>query len=141
MTKTEAMAFTRKQWREIIPQGRNTPGHHFFNLIYGPNAVGGSWLFKDIKSNSAFLFDIFLNPTWRGKGLGKKSLEALEEFASSKGARTLELNVFASNTELGGFTTHSDLHPWGLIWSNLLMSAQHGRIRRLEHAGCGPQVV
>ena len=45
-----------------------------------------------------FILDFILDKAQRGKGYGKSSLLALEEFAKGMGLETLMLNVFTQNT-------------------------------------------
>ncbi len=98
LSEDEALAFTQKQWGSFIPQGQTSPGHHFFNLTpSGQAPIGTSWLFVDTAAQTAFIFELYLNPDARGQGIGRLALNALERFAREAGARTLGLNVFATN--------------------------------------------
>lgn len=99
LSESEAIEFTQSQWRSILPSGRSSLGHFFFNLL-NPDSetqVGAAWLFIDQQSHSSFIYELFLEPEFRGKGLGRASLQALEDYAKSNQSRTLGLNVFAWN--------------------------------------------
>ncbi len=99
LSEDEAIQFTQTQWASFLPQGQSTEGHFFFDLIDESNGVrvGASWLFVDQTMRSSFIFELYLEPDSRGKGLGKSALRALEDFAKTNGAKTLGLNVFATN--------------------------------------------
>jgi diamine N-acetyltransferase len=47
----------------------------------------------------AFITDLYLEPEFRGKGLGQKTLERVGEFCRSSGVRALELQVERDNVE------------------------------------------
>jgi GNAT superfamily N-acetyltransferase len=99
LSEEEAIEFTQNQWSSFLPDGRTTEGHFFFDLINSSDnsSTGVSWLFINKGNRSSFIFELFLAPELRGMGLGKSALRVLEDFAKSQGARTLGLNVFASN--------------------------------------------
>lgn len=99
LSEQKAKEFTQDQWATFLPEGQTTEGHFFFKLITASDnmQIGESWLFINYSNQSAYIFELFLEANLRGKGLGKSSLYALEQFAKSEGANTLGLNVFATN--------------------------------------------
>lgn len=100
LSKEKAIEFTHEQWASLLPEGQSTEGHYFFELINhaGGSNIGVSWLFVSPTNRSSFIFELFLEPASRGLGLGKAVLLALEDFAKASGAKTLGLNVFATNS-------------------------------------------
>jgi GNAT superfamily N-acetyltransferase len=98
-TKAEAKAFTKTEWKTLLPNGIDTPGHFFLEILNGnpESSLGTTWLFIDYDVNGAFIFDVCLTESSRGKGMGRPTLTAIESFARSEGARSLGLNVFADN--------------------------------------------
>ena len=46
----------------------------------------------------AYVSDLFVSAAYRGRGLGRALLERAEEYASAKGATTLNIGVLADNT-------------------------------------------
>lgn len=98
-TQQEAEQFVADQERAILPQGIATPGHHFLWAVAddaGPR-IGLIWLFTNPATHQAFLFQIEVFAPSRGRGNGRLLLAAAEAFALNAGARTVVLNVFASN--------------------------------------------
>lgn len=92
----EATKRAKKQIAGIRSQGFHTPGHHYFHVLADGRRIGRVWLF--VKEDAAYLYDIHLSAEERGKGYGKQTMDALESFARQEGARSILLNVFASNT-------------------------------------------
>lgn len=99
LSETEAIEFTESQWASILPAGRLSNGHHFFDLIEPSSGerVGSTWVFVDQTNRSSFIYELFLESSSRGKGLGRMALHTIEDFAKSEGSSSLGLNVFASN--------------------------------------------
>lgn len=46
----------------------------------------------------AFLTELYVSPSWRGHGLGKRALALVQELAREQGARALHLMVRTDNT-------------------------------------------
>ena len=56
------------------------------------------WMKHEVPRPHGFIYDIVLEEAQRGKGYGKQTMLALEEFANKLGLETLALHVFAYNT-------------------------------------------
>ncbi len=84
---------------KFLPQGMNTPGHYFFNVVDNRENVGKVWIGIRTKGGTveAFLWDIVIEEKHRGKGYGKDAMKLMEDFAREKGAKKIALNVFAYN--------------------------------------------
>jgi GNAT superfamily N-acetyltransferase len=86
---------------KLLPQGVETPDHHFFVIESPaePTPIGVLWLAIDRTSSppSGFIYDLFLEQPFRGHGYGEQSMRALEEEARALGLSRLALHVFASN--------------------------------------------
>ncbi len=68
------------------------PGYSFFILDYDKQDAGFAGL--EIKNDeTAHLHKIYLSPYYQGKGLGKKLIYFIIDFAKNAGARSLTLNV------------------------------------------------
>lgn len=97
----EALDKARQAHRRLLPQGMATPGHHFFAIvaadIQGP--VGAIWMAEERSTSvpSGFIYDLFVEEPWRGRGLAGQAMLALEERARQLGLATLYLHVFADN--------------------------------------------
>jgi ribosomal protein S18 acetylase RimI-like enzyme len=114
-TPRDALPAARKDIRNLLPKGRKTPGHEFY-IIRDPmrGEVGQMWLMIDPRPQPvAFLYSIFIEEPYRGRGYGRAAMLEAERIARSKGARALFLHMFAGNdTALRlyqslGFTTRS----------------------------------
>ncbi len=97
----EAEENTRKQIIDILPDGIKTKGHYFFNIMGENNRkIGNLWLaVKDGDEGlpTVFIYDIMIDAEFRGKGYGKKTLSAVEEFAREHKANSIFLHVFTHN--------------------------------------------
>ena len=96
-TRQEADAFVRKQNAELLPQGRATPDHHFFNIVAGAQTVGSLWLRHADGHREAFVYDILIEPPYRRRGHATAALGAAQHLLRDRGCQVLGLNVFAHN--------------------------------------------
>jgi ribosomal protein S18 acetylase RimI-like enzyme len=100
MPPDEALGFARRQIRELLPDGRETTGHHFMNLT-GPDGttVGILWFAERPEETppDLFLYDINVSEDHRRKGFGSAAIRALHERASDLGAGAVSLHVFETN--------------------------------------------
>lgn len=83
----------------LLPQGMDTPGHSFFWIHDQGIRAGSLWvgLIIEGQSKRGFVYDIWLEETCRGRGLGEAVMRRYEELARKQGARSIALNVFAHN--------------------------------------------
>jgi ribosomal protein S18 acetylase RimI-like enzyme len=93
----EARDRCRKQVAELLPQGMKTPDHHFREVMKDGLRVGAIWFSVTPRLRRAFLFDIVIDPEWRGQGIGREVMGLLEDEARELGAADLGLNVFKAN--------------------------------------------
>lgn len=63
-------------------------------------AVGYLWVGQDATTDASawWVWDIVINADRRGRGYGRTAMLLGEEYARSRGARTLGLSVFGFNT-------------------------------------------
>ena len=86
------------QRNQLLPQGRKTPLHHFYHLTSEKNPILGSgWLKVDPTSGEAYLYQITVEESFRGQGVGKSLLQMMEAEAKRLGGRVMWLNVMAHN--------------------------------------------
>lgn len=85
----------------LLPDGVHTKDHLFFVIEDSPTkqSIGVIWLFIDHETEppSGFIYDLLLYPGFRGQGLGKQAMLALEKKAMDIGLASLALNVFEDN--------------------------------------------
>ena len=101
-TEQEAEETANKQIFIILPDGIKTKDHFFFNVVDDTNGkkVGILWLatiYDDKGTPAIFIYDIRIEADLRGKGYGKKTLAALEEFTKEKNINKVSLHVFGHN--------------------------------------------
>ena len=125
LLSTEAAnRFVDNQWAQILPLGRATPDHHFFQFVDDSHTVRGeSWLFVHGETRMAFIYELFLHEEARGQGLGRQLLDALTEFAANHGAQSLGLNVFAHNERARALYSS---YGFNEVSSNMVMRLKSG---------------
>jgi ribosomal protein S18 acetylase RimI-like enzyme len=84
----------------VLPDGLATPGHSIYVLEQDGAAVGRLWLAERLMDDrrALFIYDIHVNPPWRGRGLGRAAMLLVEDQARARDIRRIELNVFGGNT-------------------------------------------
>lgn len=96
----DALELSKKALEALLPQGRDTPR---VLLLSADNSngkyVGYIWVGLDrVGSNTgAWIYDIEVTESARGKGYGRDLLRAAEEETVKNGVHTIGLNVFGSN--------------------------------------------
>ena len=97
-TEAESLEKSRKEFEEVLPQGLNTENNFLYTLVDDNEAVGLIWLnVKTHPSKSGFIYDVFVEERFRGKGYGKRLMLLLEEKAREMELKSLSLHVFGSN--------------------------------------------
>ncbi|GGN72365.1 hypothetical protein GCM10010112_40580 [Actinoplanes lobatus] len=98
----EALTLAHEARRALLPDRLATAGMLFLvGLLPDGTPVGSAWLgltHPRGTPNCAFLYFIEVDEQHRGTGYGRVLLTASEDAARSHGVRSLELNVFGSNT-------------------------------------------
>ena len=78
-----------------MPEGRPIAGHYFFKVVHEDENVGSVWL--NDQGPAWFIYDIEIDQQHRGKGLGRATLRAIEEFVRSNNGTQIQLSVFGFN--------------------------------------------
>jgi ribosomal protein S18 acetylase RimI-like enzyme len=96
----ESLPITTKQMKDLLPKGMKTE-KNFFYCMYDDQEknVGDLWFaVMDIKGrDKIFIFDIFVDASTRGQGIGKKALTWLEEKTRENSLSEIALHVFGHN--------------------------------------------
>jgi ribosomal protein S18 acetylase RimI-like enzyme len=99
-TEPEATAYAEQQLAQLLPDGPTTPTHRIWavHVDDGP-AVGTLWLQvpRSLGQGPAYVFDVDIDPSHRGRGLGRATMLAAESAAREAGASAISLNVFGHN--------------------------------------------
>ncbi len=96
----EAQARATAQLDQILPAGRETPGHEFCAIVaQGGETVGHLWFGPQLggEPRAAFIWDIAVVAESRGQGYGRAALEALEPVVRGLGYESIGLHVFGDN--------------------------------------------
>ena len=98
--ESEALEKSRKQTESLLSQGSQTRDHYLFTLYDGEDAVGMFWLQANMDRpiKSGYIFDVYIEEKFRGKGYGRQVMSLIEEKARELELKSLGLHVFAHNT-------------------------------------------
>ena len=100
-TEEEASANVERNRGALLVDGRLNADQHVFDALDGDEVVGTLWLAPrdgEGAQDAWYIYDIAIDPALRGRGLGRATMEAAEEYVRSRGATSLSLNVFGVNT-------------------------------------------
>jgi len=96
-----ALALSKKEYGELLPQGLATPDNHLFMILDQEAApVGVLWFAVKTKFNAriAFVFEVAVLEARRRQGYAKQALLALEDEVRKLGLSGIALHVFGHNT-------------------------------------------
>lgn len=100
-TQKEAEALAMESFTRILPDGYNSKDNFLFTVKSSESELlGYLWYCLRGADNNrkAWLCDILVEEKHRGKGVGRKTMELLEEDVRSKGICHIGLHVFAFNS-------------------------------------------
>jgi ribosomal protein S18 acetylase RimI-like enzyme len=97
MAPAEAEAKATADHASLFPDGAMQPEHHIGQL---ENDVGDHvghvwWALRG--RGRAYIYDLFIEEPFRGRGLGRMALELVEADARGAGLRGIDLNVWGGN--------------------------------------------
>lgn len=97
----EAIASSRRELDELLPQGLATPGHHLYTLREAATgtAVGRLWIAEQARGGGkvAYVYDVAIFPAHQRKGHATRAFEALESEVRALGLEGIALHVFGHN--------------------------------------------
>lgn len=96
----DAQRHAAESMAEEFPENAPTPHNAVFDVIDDAGVrVGYVWVGRDTSGDpkSWWVWDIVVEPEFRGKGFGRTTMQLAEEYARSQGATTLSLSVFGFN--------------------------------------------
>jgi len=98
-TADEALAKAEAQFAELLPDGVATEGQHLWSIRDDADRhVGILWVGPRPRTEKAlFIWDIAIEASERGRGLGQAALEVLHAWAREHGYERVGLHVFGSN--------------------------------------------
>ncbi|ACZ32021.1 GCN5-related N-acetyltransferase [Xylanimonas cellulosilytica DSM 15894] len=95
----EALDHSRADYDALLPQGLATPGQVLLDVVETATGetVGTLWLGLRPPS-AAFVYDVYLMASARGRGLGRAAMLAGAAWCRERGIGVLGLSVFGRNT-------------------------------------------
>lgn len=98
-SESEALEKSREGYEKLLPKGLQTENHYLYTLYGADEAVGMIWIRADLQSplKNGFIFELYVDEKFRGKGYGKQAMWLIEEKARQLGLKSLGLHVFAVN--------------------------------------------
>lgn len=86
------------QVRGLLPDGLQTAGHAIWIVEDAGRRVGVLWVQTRQAERRAFIYDIAIEESERGKGYGSATLAALEDALRPQGITHIALSVFGQNS-------------------------------------------
>jgi len=97
MTPAEAEDKATADHASLFPDGAAKPEHRIAQLENGGGARVGHVWWAPRGAGRAYVYDLFIDEPFRGRGLGRKALELIEDDARAAGLRGIDLNVWGRN--------------------------------------------
>ena len=95
LSETEADQNVAQNISQTMPDGIPLSGNYIFNVVSNQDNVGAVWL-NDRETNW-FIYDIEIDQSHRGQGLGRETMRAIEAFVKANGGTEISLSVFGFN--------------------------------------------
>ncbi len=97
-TLEQSRIIASKELAEDLPQNVSTPNHYLLCIEQNANiTIGYLWYKLFDEGATAFILDFVLFKEFRGQGLGKAAMIALEEQLSQSGTKQIKLRVAYKN--------------------------------------------
>ena len=94
-TDAEADENISQNLSAVYPDGQLAPGNHVFDVINEEDVVGCVWLAD--RGDEWFIYDIEVTESLRGRGMGRATMQAIEQFVRGRGGNRIGLSVFGHN--------------------------------------------
>ena len=102
-----ALEKSREEMVTLLPQGQETPNHHFVKVIHEPGGtrVGEVWYALQTypAGREMFVYWLGIAEPYRRKGYATAAVHSLEAIASKERVRRVALAVFGNNREAQEF--------------------------------------
>lgn len=97
--KETSLEQAENEFNQLLPDGLKSKDHYLFTLIDGENQedVGSLWINVQEDGIEAFIYDIKIHESKRGRGYGKEALKSLDSYAREKDISKISLHVFGHN--------------------------------------------
>lgn len=102
LSPDDALAQAKREAAASLPEGEKTAGQSLKRIVHSENGaeqrIGYLWYRANAEDSSAFIYDFYLLPEFRGQGFGSLAMQSLESLLASEGIRQIKLRVAAENT-------------------------------------------
>lgn len=124
-TPEEAPERGDREFRQLLPQGPDTPDNHLYHL-HDPQTdtdVGVLWYALQTRggTRTAFVYEIEVYEPYRRRGYATQAFRLLEQDAATHGATNIQLHVFGHNS--GARALYKGL---GFLTTNVIMRKELG---------------
>lgn len=87
-----------KAFQQLLPNGKHTPGHFFYSIIYQQQMVGYCWYaIENSAPHTLYLYEIWIQDDKRDLGLGSSVMQELASLGREQGVSHIRLHVFGIN--------------------------------------------
>lgn len=96
----DAQERSERAFTELLPEGRETPGHQIRSMVNDAGErVGYAWFVPEDRpfGRVVFIYDIAVDPEHRRKGYAQTALGEIEAYAREVGCVGVQLHVFGGN--------------------------------------------
>ncbi|WLD94192.1 N-acetyltransferase [Alkalihalobacillus sp. AL-G] len=109
MTFVQASDLAVNEFNELLSDGLNTVNHYLYNVVDElKNNAGVIWYFYNQVEKEAYIYEIWIDPAYRGKEHASKAIELYHDHVKELGARKVGLHVFGKT----GLSSY--MRRWGL---------------------------
>ena len=95
MSREDAEAKVERDLAGVLPDGLATPGTRIWAVEEDGRRVGT--VFVGLRAVGAWLYDITIDESERGRGMGRAAMTALQDELRALGHTTVGLNVWGGN--------------------------------------------
>jgi GNAT superfamily N-acetyltransferase len=99
MTEEAAEQNIERNRSELFVGDALVEGQYVLDVVNDDETVGTLWLSETSPQNAGewFIYDVVVDEAHRGKGLGRVTMLAAEDFVAAHGGTRIALNVFGPN--------------------------------------------
>jgi ribosomal protein S18 acetylase RimI-like enzyme len=107
----------RRKAAQDIPQVLADPKNDIYALEEDGRRVGHLWIGeRELQERRVlWIWDVFVDPGYRGRGLGREALRLAEDEARRRGLDRVELNVFGGNEVARRLYSSLDYEEIGVV--------------------------